>query len=59
MIVFEEGQLQEADEVVLLIKTDRERYQQLERRIRELHSYSVPEILAVPSRWASQPTWRG
>jgi periplasmic divalent cation tolerance protein len=43
-----EGERQETDEVVLLIKTDRARYEQLERRIRELHSYSVPEILAVP-----------
>jgi periplasmic divalent cation tolerance protein len=46
-IFFWEGALQEADEAVLLIKTDRARYQQLERRIRELHSYSVPEVLAV------------
>lgn len=43
-----EGALQEADEAVLLIKTRRDRYPELERRLQALHSYSVPEILAVP-----------
>lgn len=43
-----EGRLELAEEAVLLIKTALERYEQLERRIRELHSYSVPEILALP-----------
>jgi periplasmic divalent cation tolerance protein len=43
-----QGELQEADEAVLLIKTRRDRYPDLARRIQELHSYSVPEIIAVP-----------
>lgn len=43
-----EGALQEADEAVLLIKTRRDRYPALARRLRELHSYTVPEIVAVP-----------
>jgi periplasmic divalent cation tolerance protein len=43
-----EGELQEADEALLVIKTRRDRYADLERRIQALHSYSVPEILAVP-----------
>lgn len=43
-----EGALQEADEALLMIKTRRDRYPELARRIQELHSYSVPEIVAVP-----------
>ena len=43
-----EGALQETDEALLVIKTRRDRYPALARRIQELHSYSVPEILAVP-----------
>lgn len=43
-----QGQLQETDEAVLMIKTRRDRYPELERRLQDLHSYSVPEIVAVP-----------
>lgn len=44
---FWEGRLQEEDEVLLLVKTRRERYGELETRLRSLHSYTVPEILAL------------
>ncbi len=43
-----QGVLEEAAEALLLIKTRRDRYPALARRIQELHSYSVPEILAIP-----------
>jgi periplasmic divalent cation tolerance protein len=36
-----------SDEVLLLIKTTRGRFDQLQDRIKALHSYSVPEIVAV------------
>jgi periplasmic divalent cation tolerance protein len=49
-----EGALQETDEALLLIKTGRDRYPALARRIQELHSYSVPEIVAVPIESGSQ-----
>ena len=42
-----EGKRQEAAETLLLIKTGRERYPALERRVLELHPYSVPEVLAL------------
>ena len=32
----------------LIIKTDLTYYSQLETRIRQLHSYEVPEIIALP-----------
>jgi periplasmic divalent cation tolerance protein len=42
-----ENQLTWSDEVLLVIKTTDDRYDALEVRIRELHSYEVPEIVAV------------
>ena len=43
-----EGRIQEEPEVVLTIKTTRERYDALEVRLRALHPYEVPEIIALP-----------
>lgn len=42
------GKVQEAREVLLFIQTTRRRFPRLERRIRQLHSYEVPEIIALP-----------
>jgi periplasmic divalent cation tolerance protein len=42
-----EGKLTWSDEVLLLIKTTRGRFSQLEARVKGLHSYSVPEIVGV------------
>ncbi len=36
-----------SDEVLLLIKTTRGRFDQLQDRIKALHSYSIPEIVGV------------
>lgn len=40
--------VEEASECLLVIKTRREVYAHLETEIKRLHSYSVPEIIAVP-----------
>ncbi|MBC7348906.1 MAG: divalent-cation tolerance protein CutA [Candidatus Aminicenantes bacterium] len=40
-------------EVVLLIKTRAELYPQLEKKIKEIHPYEVPEIIALPVLLAS------
>jgi periplasmic divalent cation tolerance protein len=42
------GDLQDDPEVLLLIKTLGSRYDAIEARIRELHGYEVPEIVALP-----------
>ena len=42
-----ERKLTWADEVLLLIKTTRGRFDQLQDRIKALHSYSLPEIVSV------------
>jgi periplasmic divalent cation tolerance protein len=43
-----EGKLTWSEEVLLVVKTTRGGYGELETRIRELHSYDVPEIIAMP-----------
>src|SRR5689334_6428022 len=42
-----EKKLTWSNEVLLLIKTTRGRFDQLRDRIKELHSYAVPEIVSV------------
>jgi periplasmic divalent cation tolerance protein len=42
------GKVERAREYLLLIKTTRRRLSDLEKIIRRLHSYEVPELLALP-----------
>ncbi len=43
-----QGQVQRDAELLLIIKTRSARYPALEARIRELHPYEIPEIIALP-----------
>jgi periplasmic divalent cation tolerance protein len=43
-----QGRIETSKEILLIIKTTSRRYPALEKRVRALHSYEVPEILAVP-----------
>lgn len=43
-----EGKIQREAEELLIIKTRPELLEELSRRVKELHSYTVPEILALP-----------
>ncbi len=43
-----QGRLERSDEVLMLIKTDRSRYPDLEQALTALHPYELPEIIAVP-----------
>ncbi|AWP22022.1 divalent-cation tolerance protein CutA [Acidiferrobacter sp. SPIII_3] len=42
------GQVETATETLLIIKTTTDHYDEMERRLRALHPYEVPEIVAVP-----------
>lgn len=42
-----QGQIEQADEVLLMIKTSRDRLDALTARLQELHPYELPEVLAV------------
>jgi len=35
-------------EWLLIIKTQRQRFEELEKKVKSLHSYSVPEIISLP-----------
>ncbi|NOX19655.1 MAG: divalent-cation tolerance protein CutA [Nitrospirae bacterium] len=42
-----EGRIEDEPEVVMLIKTRQNLYKSLERRIIDLHPYSVPEVICI------------
>lgn len=50
-----EGKVQRGTEVLLVIKTAADRFTALATRIRSLHPYSVPEIVALPLAAGSHP----
>lgn len=43
-----EGEMQESDEAVLIVKTRTELVDSVVERVRELHSYECPAIVAAP-----------
>ena len=43
-----EGEVQEDEEVLLVLKTRADRGVELASRIRELHPYDLPEVLELP-----------
>jgi periplasmic divalent cation tolerance protein len=42
------AKIESAHETLLILKTTRERFDQMESEIRRMHSYDVPEIIAMP-----------
>jgi periplasmic divalent cation tolerance protein len=61
-----EGKIEEADEWLCLMKTRRDLYRQVEKTLKAIHPYEVPEIIAVPLaegieaylRWIEEETSR-
>ncbi len=43
-----QGKIEQASEILLLIKTTRTAYQRLEAAIKQNHPYQTPEIVALP-----------
>ena len=41
------GEIEESEESLMMIKTTQKKYEQLEKEIKMIHSYSVPEIIAT------------
>jgi periplasmic divalent cation tolerance protein len=42
------GRVESAKEFLLVLKTSRKRFAAVERAVRQLHAYDVPEIIAIP-----------
>jgi periplasmic divalent cation tolerance protein len=59
-----QSRIEDSQEVLLIIKTKSILFENLKKRVKELHSYSVPEIIALPLvdgdeqylNWLSQET---
>jgi len=47
-IYFWQGKVEDEPEVLLVIKTKRRLFERLKDRVKSLHPYSVPEIIALP-----------
>ena len=43
-----EGKILDEKEWLLIIKTQSHRFAELEKKVKSLHSYSVPEIVSLP-----------
>lgn len=43
-----EGKIVEEHEAMMVVKTTKDQFAKLERKIAGLHPYEVPEIIAVP-----------
>jgi periplasmic divalent cation tolerance protein len=43
-----QGKMEDENEVLMVAKTRRELFEGLQKKVKELHSYSVPEIIALP-----------
>ena len=50
-----EGKVERHSEVLLLAKTSKEKFVDLEREVRAIHSYETPEIVAVTAAEVSSP----
>ena len=43
-----QGKIEEEKEVLVIMKSHEKLFKKLSKRVKELHSYDVPEILALP-----------
>ena len=50
-----QGEVKREKEILILAKTVRSRFAELESKVRALHSYETPEIIALPITAASEP----
>jgi periplasmic divalent cation tolerance protein len=49
------GQIERSPEILLLAKTTPDKFPELERAVRSLHTYETPEIIALPVTAISEP----
>ncbi len=42
------GKIESSEEELLIVKTRRDLFERLKEKIQQLHSYQVPEIIALP-----------
>lgn len=57
-IFFWAGKIDQAEESLLVIKSKKEKLPQIIKRVKSLHSYKVPEIIAIPIIAGDKPYLR-
>ncbi|MDD5129252.1 MAG: divalent-cation tolerance protein CutA [Candidatus Omnitrophica bacterium] len=57
-LFFWEGKVQKAKESLLIIKSKKEKLTRLIKLVKSLHSYTVPEIIAIPILSGDKPYLR-
>jgi periplasmic divalent cation tolerance protein len=50
-----EGRIEDEQEALMIVKTKKELFQRVKERVIALHTYSVPEIIALPIVSGSEP----
>jgi len=50
-----QGEIQRDEEHIMVVKTTQENFDLLDTEVREMHSYTTPEIVAVPAVAVSTP----
>ena len=50
-----QGEVKREQEILLLAKATRARFDEIESKVRAMHSYETPEIIALPITAASEP----
>ncbi|MCX5716719.1 MAG: divalent-cation tolerance protein CutA [Nitrospirae bacterium] len=43
-----QGKVEDESEVLMIVKTQKKLFHSLSQKVREMHSYTVPEIIALP-----------
>lgn len=43
-----QGKVEDETEVLMIVKTQKSLFDSLMKKVKELHSYTVPEIIAIP-----------
>ena len=50
-----QGKIEISAEILILVKTTRDKFADLEKQVKAIHSYETPEIIAVPASDISEP----
>jgi len=53
-VYFWQGKIEDEQEVLMIVKTKSELFEELEKRVKSLHSYTVPEIIGIKIKKGSE-----
>jgi periplasmic divalent cation tolerance protein len=53
-IYFWEGKIEDNSEILMIVKTKAELFDKLEKTVKSLHSYTVPEIIGIKIKKGSE-----